>query len=339
MSAKQTLEELFNAREIPTRAGFVLRRILPASTLDLFLGWERPTQLPVMLLQVPILTPLHGLDGISTSAVRVGYVRLPDDPVDRRTVVVRLTEKVLLDEFCLVLDQLIRGLQVIRTPEGAIRMLAARLRAWLLLFSPDTGRMSEEGQRGLIGELIVLEALATQSQGWAQALRAWTGPGRQDRDFNFARLLIEVKTNSAGRRDQIQVANEHQLDSGTGTPPLVLWVLTLVPDEAGLTLPARVESIRTALLTDAAYLLAFEEKIAAAGYSDMQFEQETPPSFGIVTHRFYGVSEDFPHLRPTELRSGVLNVSYTVDLKECSRFLKDWSYVCELLQPGITRET
>lgn len=339
MSAKQAFEQLFNAREIPTHAGFVLRRILPASPLDLFLGWERPTELPVMLLQVPILTPLHGLDGISTSAVSVGHVRLPDDPVDRRTVVIRLTEKALLDEFCLVLDQLIRSLQAIRTPEGAVRMLAARLRAWLLLFSPDTGRMSEERQQGLIGELIVLESLATQSQCWPQALRAWSGPDRQDRDFNFAQLLIEVKTNAAGRRDQIQVANEHQLDSGTGTPPLVLWVLTLVPDEGGLTLPARVESIRTSLLTDPACLLVFEEKIAAAGYSDLQFERETPSPFGIVTHRFYGVSKDFPHLRPTELRSGVLNVSYTVDLKECSRFLRDWSYVCELLRPGIPGET
>lgn len=339
MSAKQTLEEVFHAGEVPTPAGFVLRRILPASPLDLFLGWERPTELPVMLLQVPILTPLHGLDGISTSAVRVGHVRLPDDPVDRRTVVVRLTEKALLDEFCLVLDQLIRSLQVICTPEGAIRMLAARLRAWLLLFSPDTGRMSEERQRGLLGELVVLEALATESQDWARALRAWTGPDRRDRDFNFGQLLVEVKTHLAGRRDQIQVANEHQLDSGTGRPPLVLWVLTLVPDETGFTLPARVESIRKKLITDPASLLLFEEKIAAAGYSDLQFEQDAPPPLGIVTHRFYGVSENFPHLRPTGLRPGVLNVSYTVDLKECSRFLKDWSYVCELLKPGITRET
>ena len=337
MTSKQVLEALLAAPEAPARAGFMLRRLLPASPLNLFLGWEVSTGSAVMLLQVPVPTPLHGLENVSTSAVHIGQVRLPDDPVDRRSVVVRLTEKSLLDEFCLVLDQLLRGLQVIRSAEDAVRMLAARLRAWVQLFSPDSGRMSDEQQRGLTGELVVLEALATQSQGWMQALRAWTGPDRRDRDFNFAQLLIEVKSHLAGGRDQVRIANEHQLDSGNGIPPLVLWVVTLAADKAGMTLPARVESIRVSLAAaDPASLVLFEEKIEEAGYSDVQFERETAVAYGVVSHRFYHVSEDFPHVRPSGLRSGVLNVSYTVDLTECARFLKDWSHVFDLLGPGIS---
>lgn len=333
MPAKQILEALLAAAETPTRTGYVLRRVLPDSILDLFIGWERPTGLPVLLLQVPSLIPLHGLDDISTRAVHVHSGRLPDDVGGRKSVVVTLTELSLLDEFCLVLDQLVRGLQVICTADDAVRLLAARLRAWLLLFSPDTGRMSDERQRGLFGELTVLETLANRKPGWIEVLRAWTGPDRRDRDFNFTRLLIEVKTNIAGGRDRIQVTNEHQLDGHNGVPPLLLWVLTLAQDEKGVTLPARVKGIRTILEADPTCLVLFEEKIEAAGYSDLQFEPDHSEPYRVVTQRIYHVLGDFPHLRPSDLRPGVLNVSYSVDLKDCVRFLNDENAVYELLTP------
>jgi hypothetical protein len=337
MPAKKILEALLAAGEGSQRAGYVLRRVLPDSPLDVFLGRERPNGLPVLLLQVPENAVLYGLDGISTRAVHIDDSRLPDDPVGRKSVVVKLTEPTLLDEYCLVLDQLIRGLQAIRTTEDAVRMLAARLRGWLLLFSPDSSRMSEERQRGLTGELIVVSALATQGPGWAAALRAWTGPDRQDRDFNFPELLLEVKTNAAGGRDQVRVTNEYQLDTDPGTR-LLLWVVTLTEDAGnGLTLPARVEEIRSILTSDPGCLVLFEEKIAAAGYSDLQFERIRPLLYGVASQRVYGVRETFPRLIPTDLPSGVLNVSYVVDLVDCAGFLIDIRHAGELLPPAPAR--
>jgi hypothetical protein len=338
MTAKRILEALLSAGDGSPRAGYVLRRVLPDSPLNLFLGRERPTGLPVLLLQVPENAVLQGLDGISTRAVHIDDSQLPDDPPGRKSIVVKLTEPALLDEYCLVLDQLIRGLRALRAPEDAVRMLAARLRAWLLLFSPDSSRMSEERQRGLTGELVVLKALATQSPGWAAALRAWTGPARQDRDFNFPDLVIEVKTNAVGGRDQVRVTNEYQLDTGLGTR-LLLWVLSLTQDTGnGLTLPARVEEIRSTLAFDPGCLLLFEEKITAAGYSDLQFERVHPPLYEVASQRIYRVTEAFPRLIPTDLRRGVLNVSYAVDLVDCSGFLLDIRHVGQLLPPALPRQ-
>jgi hypothetical protein len=78
------------------------------------------------------------------------------------------------------------------------RALKETLHSWSSLIRRKV-LLSEDGQVGLIGELLFMKRVA-DSLGWKVAAQAWNGPGSEEHDFSLNKVDVEVKTTRAEKR-------------------------------------------------------------------------------------------------------------------------------------------
>ena len=85
-------------------------------------------------------------------------------------------------------------------------------RAWRwhhLLKGGRDGRLSPDEQKGLIGELLVFEAILLEKLSPANAINCWTGPLGAPKDFEIGGVLYRVKgqawSSHAVRCDQLGI--------------------------------------------------------------------------------------------------------------------------------------
>ena len=103
------------------------------------------------------------------------------------------------------------------------RMLLRTWRWHHLLRGGRDERLSAEEQKGLIGELIVLDHILLPAIGAKSALESWKGPLDGIKDFNIAKIAIEAKARSSASPHQIGISSEFQLDR-EGLDALFLFV-------------------------------------------------------------------------------------------------------------------
>ena len=326
---KEILGEVGAARPMASQQGYVLRRLYPERAVDLYVGKDLGTGYPVLRLKIPSSDPVLPAETLSTGCVRVDRQRLPDDPPQVESVLVTLRDLHYLDQYCLVLEDFVQATVHVDDSTSAGRLLVAKLRAWLRFFADDFTRMSEERQRGFIGELTVLE-WAGRNLSWDLAVEAWTGPKAEDRDFRLPPWVMEVKTRLAGTRDVIRVSNEFQLED---EPPssLYLCVATLREDpREGRSIIEWVRAMREHLEKSApGILVRFEELVEHAGYSDVHFDGMSLRRYSDPTYRLYRVRDGMPRLMARDLPQGVDHLTYHLNLADCAPFL-----ICEGALPA-----
>jgi hypothetical protein len=176
------------------------------------------------------------------------------------------------------------------------------------------GRLSPEAEIGLIGELLVLEALCAATD--ATALLAWRGALHEEHDFGLRELDLEVKTTSTERR-------QHWITSLTQLQPTQSRSLGLVSlqitrgGKAGRTLPEIVDAIGQSVDTS-----TFDAKLAKVGWESST--SDLFPDSWLLRNRpkFFMVAEAFPALTHGLLTSAnpaltaVTEVQYRIDLSE-----------------------
>lgn len=87
--------------------------------------------------------------------------------------------------------------------------------------------LSEETQKGLIGEIEVLKLLIA-NLGPKPALDAWTGPSGAPKDFELKADCIEVKARRGASQPFVKITNEHQLADVSDRR---LWLAVLAVDK------------------------------------------------------------------------------------------------------------
>jgi len=210
-----------------------------------------------------------------------------------------------------------------RTESEAVELAVARTWRWHHLLRGGTGgRLSEDEQKGLIGELLVLERHLLPRLSHADSLAAWRGPLGAPKDFEVGRIGIEAKTRRGAATPHAVITSEHQLD-GEGCDLLFLHVVDLSHAPEGtaqaFTVSDSALRVRDRMSLDNAVTDRYESLLAAAGfrweddYSDFKWVEG--PS------RIYSVTDGFPRVTAKEIATGVSNVRYSVSLVECERFV------------------
>ncbi len=322
---KELLDEVAEAQPKSPEPGFVLRRMNPEGELDLYVGKEIPSGLPVLRLKVPKGSRAVQVEGLSTACVSVEQRKLPDDSARVISILVKLRDPQYFDHYCLVLDDFLKTVTAVHDAVAAWRLLSARLKSWLRFFSEDFTKMSEERQRGLIGELAVLLKLASL-RSWPDAIACWTGPDADDRDFRMGSVAVEVKARVSGDRDVVRISNEHQLEIEPRFS-LYLWVVTLQEDgdESGSVVDW-VNRVRDQLSQAAPVsLVRFEELLLKAGFSDIHFDGIPARSYSTADQRLFRVTDEMPRIVASQLPQGVRRVGYDLDLTACRHQLVDES--------------
>ncbi len=179
------------------------------------------------------------------------------------------------------------------------------------------GRLTDQEETGLWGELLVLEHTIDRV-GETAGVESWLGPAGSEHDFSFPDFEAEVKTTRGeGRRHYIR--GDLQLEASPHRPLFLISVQTTLAGaaSAGRTLPQLVADIRGRLQTRGTQ---FEAALHAVGYRDedadlyeTRFQLRSNP-------RAYAIGAEFPALTRSRINDAVpdpnliSDVNYRVDV-------------------------
>lgn len=258
-----------------------------------------------------------------TGAVSLLVIRLIDD--EQREIFHRL---------CL---DIISATRQANTEKEAVERFLARTWRWhRLLRGGQDGRLSSEEQKGLIGELGVLQKILMPKIGARTSVKGWTGPFGAPKDFEIGRVCIEAKARRGAATPFVTISNEHQLDTN-GVDALILHVSEITAageddkDAVTVTDVARMVLQEIEKL-DASICELFEELLAAIGfdwiddYSDRKWLRGPDHTFE--------VRGDFPRVTRDMYPSGVGSLRYAIFLPDCEPHRIDTDYVNKLIAEG-----
>ncbi|TCV76000.1 PD-(D/E)XK motif protein [Neorhizobium sp. S3-V5DH] len=204
----------------------------------------------------------------------------------------------------------------------AVERAIRRTFRWHNLLRGETSRiLSDEEQKGLIGEIEVLKLLIAE-MGAKPALSCWTGPSGAPKDFELPCDCIEVKARRTAAQPFVKISNEFQL---ADVPGRRLWLVVIavdkVPDPLGETLTDVVSTIAALIESDdPSAMMELEVRLAEAGYdSDHDYSRYR---WTVSEPEFHAVSEEFPRIA-APIALGVSNVNYSIALSACAPFRAD----------------
>lgn len=242
----------------------------------------------------------------------------------QRVLALRLLDAAQRDVFHRLCLDIIASALSARTEPEAVSRTVARTWRWHHLLRGGTGEgLSLEEQKGLIGELQVLEELLLPCLGAVDAVTSWRGPLGAPKDFEVGRLAIEAKARRGAARPFVAISSEYQL-STDGTDSLFLHVAELSQAPTG-TAGAFILSDFARRLHESVFkadhLAAelFEGRLLAGGFD--WADDYSDALFVAGPARVYRVVESFPSITPTILRPGIAQVRYAISLPACEAFL------------------
>ena len=294
------------------------RRVTPATPWGLY--WAVDAERNVLLIlqhsgtsrRSRLLPRLRGLRVEAQSA---------DSGSDER-IVIRLTDAEQRDIFLRFCRDIVEATALAQTEEQAVERFLARAWRWhRLLQGGRDKRLGDDEQRGLIGELVVLERHLFPALGALDAVRCWTGPLDAPHDFEISRIHVEAKARGSAT-PRVMISSEHQLESGNAERLFLHVTEVTTATEGGqdaLTVTEIASRIRLALAgRDMAAVEIFEERLGAVGFD--WTDDYSDKSWVVGQEAVYEVREGFPRITPAMVPGGVGNVRYMISLPDCESF-------------------
>lgn len=274
-----------------------------------------------LLLQLTSLPkPVPDLPRLKNLEIR--FQTLPGGPI----LYIRLKDNAQIELFeTLCRDVMAAGELAVTEAEALERAIGRTFRWHYLLRGGKQEVLSEEAQKGLIGEIEILKLLIA-NLGPKPALTAWTGPSGAPKDFELKADCIEVKARRGASQPFVKITNEHQL---ADVYDRRLWLAVLAVDKVqqphGNTLTEYVSEVSDLLgRTEPSAIMDWDLHLADAGYDVLH--DYSAWRWIVSSPEFHAVSEGFPRIAaPVVL--GVSTVSYAIALSACTPFRTDWCNV------------
>lgn len=260
---------------------------------------------------------LPRLKGIDVSEI-------PENSCESGMMIWKLLDSSQRDIFHRLCTDIITSACRATSEAEAVKIAVARTWRWHHLLRGGTdGRLSQEDQKGLIGELLVLENHLLPCLPAIDVVSAWQGPLGSPKDFEIGRVAIEAKARRGTATPYISISSEHQLDtSGTDSLFLCVTELTRATSESldGFNVTDVAKRIREIIaLADDDAVTLYESLLLAAGF---HWEDDYTDSLWLMgsTH-LYHVDDEFPSITSRTLSLGVSEVKYSISLNSCEPFL------------------
>jgi hypothetical protein len=193
-----------------------------------------------------------------------------------------------------------------------LRVFLGRVGAWQEFMRKGSQALSPEAEIGLIGELILLQAIIAAGASPAFAVESWVGPLDGIQDFELGTGALEVKTTLSTTGFPAKIGSLEQLDDST-RQPLFVAGLRLRQTESGQNLPEIVETIRLMIKGDSEAERLLAERLLAARY--VEFHSDLyPRKFESANMSIVEVMENFPRMTSGTVPLGVMKAMYEIDL-------------------------
>ncbi len=267
--------------------------------------------LALMLRAPPVPAPkLPKLRSLET-----GLAALTSGP----TFYLRLKDHAQLELFETLCRDVVGCAEQATTEAEALTRAIGRTCRWHHLLRGGRGDgLTDEEQKGLIGELAVLEWLS-DIIGPRAAITAWTGPMGSPKDFELHGHCIEVKARRSASQPYVQISNEFQL---ADVDDHRLWLSVLAVDKVaepfGNSLDFFVELAASRFLgSDADVELLWETAVSATGF---RMEDDYSETRWVVSDpEWHDVRDGFPRI-DLPIRAGVGSLKYAIALAHCEAF-------------------
>lgn len=259
--------------------------------------------------------------------LEIRFQTLPGGPI----LYIRLKDSAQLELFETLCRDVMAAGELAETELEALERAIGRTFRWhYLLRGGKLEVLSEEAQKGLIGEVEVLKLLIS-TLGAKTALTGWTGPSGAPKDFELKADCIEVKARRGASQPFAKITNEFQL---ADVPDRRLWLAVLAVDKVqlphGRALTEYISEV-TELLerTEPSAIMDWDLHLADAGFDILH--DYSAWRWIVSSPDFHAVTEDFPRIAaPVPL--GLSAVSYALSLSACTPFRTGWGTVQEKLK-------
>ncbi|MCO5275204.1 MAG: PD-(D/E)XK motif protein [Flavobacteriales bacterium] len=278
------------------------------------LGYTPRTATRFVQFELPPGIPSYSSPIRRTQAIQLERVPLPHGG---SSLILLLQEPVLADVFSLFVDDLLQHLVIAQTPEQAVSAFYTRFEHWQQMFARVASDMiGMERQRGLFGELTILQQLLDRHADAPEAWDCWRGPLSANHDFSKAGTAMEVKTSIASL-PVMHISNEVQLDL-TGWSHLVLCLVHLNEVRGGShTLSTLIGKLIQRSSTRPAIQAAFQSKLLKVGVDPRHFDLFSEQGYEVRAISCYRVTQDFPAIRRSGLSSTIGKVTYELHPAGC----------------------
>jgi uncharacterized protein YbaR (Trm112 family) len=212
-----------------------------------------------------------------------------------------------------------------RAPEVAAVIFFSALRAWAELFR-KRGRqgLTQEEALGLMGELLVLEALLDDSGVSPDALvLGWRGPNGDARDWGGNGTRVEIKAQRSTSAVKLRISSLNQLDDRGDRVYVVL--MRLSPSETGRSLTDVVETLQGRLEGLPLARLEFDRKLALSGMA--QHDELAQALYSVDDRLAYAVTERFPRLVPGNVPPGIAAAQYEIAGPNLDAYRTTWEVI------------
>jgi len=203
-----------------------------------------------------------------------------------------------------------------------------RLKKWQqFLLKNKTIDFPLHKQMGLFSELVTLKDIIAAKNGFEIAIKSWVGANFDKQDFLLDNCIFEIKSYKTSKTPIVNISSANQLYSDK--IPLILITYGLTPSQdKGIELEKIVDEIeKEAIKLSIELYELFWLKLYEYGYI-----------VGIKTNRFiidkimyFNVTNNFPKIVPTMIKSQIVDVKYSIDLLQCQDFLIDKKILEEFL--------
>ncbi|WP_449623127.1 PD-(D/E)XK motif protein [Robertmurraya sp. Marseille-Q9965] len=238
-------------------------------------------------------------------------------------IMLTVTKLEYIEFFSTLAIDLMKTIEKAKKQRAAVNSFVQRLNRWQEFLERKNGsELSEEQQRGLFGELIVMKELIEGNVDKKRVVEAWLGPTGANHDYSFQEIDLEVKTSLYHISEYVKISTELQLDE-TGLTNLYLYHLVLeITPNRGVSLPEAIKLVSGLLNHHPILQQQLNLKLDQFGYSELH-ESTYTGRYTIRKESIFNVQGEFPRLKPENLRKGIFKVSYNADLALCSDFQVD----------------
>ena len=240
-----------------------------------------------------------------------------------RLLTIQLFSDTNKDIFAYLCGNLVETIERCDTEAKEIKLVLNRLEKWKTMFSKGASDgLSITEQQGLYGELMYLHKLVLRGIfSYIDTLKIWVGADKAMRDFQGKDWAVEAKTISINNADQITINGERQLDE-TLLDKLYLYHLSVEASRMnGQTLNDKVDELRSLFSDDKAALNILNAKLMEAGYFDHHRELYRERCYKIRKESIYVIDDSFPRIKESELRDGVSNTVYSINVSTCAEYM------------------
>lgn len=315
------ITDIWNTLASAEEVGLTKRRISVESPLYVYGTYRYPDNLYGIAFSYDssLIIPVDQFKSLKELVI----MQMPDTSFEHRSLLlIQLHHTECLGVFATLCSDLTSAVTREFSEKSALRIVLNQLEKWRTLFDRGLAAgLSPAEQQGLYGELHLLSRMIRRdSSDMAETVGYWVGCDKAMRDFQGENWAIEVKTTATNGSDRLMINGERQLDDALLDRLFLYHFSVEVSRKNGQTLNREIEDLRKALATDTIALHRFNTGLIHAGYFDDHASMYQDRCYKIRREQTYRISGNFPRIVEKDLRNGVCNVSYTINISACEGY-------------------